>query len=99
MTYEQVTWYLNQLARTYSHVELAQTRYSITKRKFYMVIIKPYRKPGKVRNPRQRRHRDSIWIESGFQANDFLNTATTLNLIHYWTTRCKINCDKDYYIV
>jgi len=99
MSYQQITWYLEELARTNVHnVELISFMSTNENRKIHMVIVKPYRQ----RYPRNVRHNAEklqIWLEGGFEGNNCLHTATLLQIIDGLATSCEIDCNNDYNII
>lgn len=95
MTFKQMEWYLRSLnASLHPRVELTSMGSSVEGRQLWLVKLTPNPSNGESVRARPR---DSVWVEGGIHAREWISPMTSLHLLHKLATDCTSNCDVNYY--
>jgi len=95
MTFEQMQWYLLELNKTNSHVNLTSIGKTFEERDLWLTTIRPWQKLNADEGDDGKK---PVWIEAGLHAREWISPAVAMKLIHKLTSDCGTNCDKVYYI-
>ncbi|XP_063873414.1 zinc carboxypeptidase-like [Scylla paramamosain] len=93
MSFEQIEYYLRELAERSQRVELVSIGKSIEGRDIWRVHIRPYGDTGEdVR-------RNAVWFEAGIHAREWISPATACHLLEYLVADKSLTKNLDVYMV